>query len=166
MPSVITDRLLIGLAKSKIQQILLSKSDLNFDRCCEIATNMEMSRKEQETIANSRHINSIRQRNERVNTVREFVHPCGQDHKILRKRKVEKVNHICPSKDCDVSLEGIKVTMKVDTGSPTTIISLDEYKNRLNISEIEKYSNELSSITGNQLNVCGLLKEVKVVIAN
>lgn len=48
LEDALLDRFIVGLKDNKIQQVLLNKdTTIDFDRCCEIANNMEMSQKEQ-----------------------------------------------------------------------------------------------------------------------
>ena len=48
LEDALLDKFIVGINDSGIQQVLLSKSELSFKECCDIAINMEMSRKEQQ----------------------------------------------------------------------------------------------------------------------
>ncbi|KAJ6647840.1 hypothetical protein Bhyg_03063, partial [Pseudolycoriella hygida] len=55
----LTDRFIVGLSNSKIQQRLLDKDELTFEECCLLATNMELAEKESQAIQPKSFVNKV-----------------------------------------------------------------------------------------------------------
>lgn len=56
LEDALRDKLIMGLADANMQQSWLSKKDLSFEQCVDIASNAELSRQEQKSMNNSVHV--------------------------------------------------------------------------------------------------------------
>ncbi|KAJ6645863.1 hypothetical protein Bhyg_01072, partial [Pseudolycoriella hygida] len=59
LDEALTDRFIVGLSNSKIQQRLLDKDELTFEECCLLATNMELAEKESQAIQPKSFVNKV-----------------------------------------------------------------------------------------------------------
>ena len=72
----------------------------------------------------------------------------------------------CPVENCVVQIQDVEVTMEVDTGSGSSIMSKEEYKEKCQFLKLNTSSNiNLFTISGNHLKVLGSLI-APVLIAN
>lgn len=63
LEDALRDKVIMGVSDAKIQQMLLEKKELTFERSVELAQNFELSKKDQESMSRSSYVNAISTRN-------------------------------------------------------------------------------------------------------
>ena len=102
LEDVLVDKIIEGLRNDRIQQNLLTDDSRTFDKCCDIALNMEMSEREQRSMhPRGSDVHVIREKNKAVTTqVKARTSPMKSNH--VNKCTHCGKNHFerdCPAKN-------------------------------------------------------------------
>lgn len=84
LDEALTDRFIIGLANEKIQQALMNDDSLDFERCCTIAQNMELSQKECQALKPFFE-----------NAVRQWPNQSGRPNRFTKNRQGQEAKSRC-----------------------------------------------------------------------
>lgn len=210
LDEALVDRFIVGVKNDKIQQRLLGDDANDFERCCQIALNMEMASKEIRAMKPeaaavmkvSKDQRPFKKWNgqRQANTKSSDCKRCGRKH--VDNSRCPAVNWTCftcqkrghtsvvcyqnknSTKKPDRSVKGdpdqskavnciakidvpavyqlevnqIPLNMELDTGAAVSIMSYEEYKRLYGKYKLTKCIQNLSTVTGQALEVVGMME--------
>ena len=104
LESALLDKIIMGISDLRIQQKLLERTDLTYEKCIDLTTTLEMSRRDQVKMGQAGYVNAIKGTHKSIydqnkNKKHHRSRSQSQSSKLLEPRKLKSFVKPCPAEN-------------------------------------------------------------------